>query len=441
MSLPSLIIQRDGRSAPFEPEKLSRSLFAATEALRAPDPFLARELTDGVLHFLEVDSAHLPPTADELIELVVKVVRELGHPALAKVYEERVRAVVSKPSEPASAEEPTLDPFVSLHRTAALTSLKFSLERVYPRDLVSAHQNGLLRLDDLKHPYELAGVVLSPIPVDHWALLKSIVAARRVAGSFIAFDGVEYAVADCEGSPEAVVTSFRDCLDESERLTGLHAILNLNVATLPAWAAQAGLGPLFPDEKPSAERNRLDRIALLLLEQAKGQTVFWHLSEKDFADTSQLNEIVRRVVHRSGVEFVFDRPRRPVVLGPGLDRQSPATLGIVGIDLPRFVEHLGGGQIEPDLFQQKLATLARFAKTAGHARQDFLRQHGRPELFEGFLLERAVEIVLPIGGIAAVRRSMNQPSDWEAIIQHSAQTLKSIQHVLEIDQLRPMTTR
>ena len=79
--LPNSIRKRDGQVVPFEPERLSRSLFAATEALGAPDAFLARELADGVIHFLAGELHDEPPTSTQLAELVVKVVRELGHPA------------------------------------------------------------------------------------------------------------------------------------------------------------------------------------------------------------------------------------------------------------------------------------------------------------------------------------------------------------------------
>jgi hypothetical protein len=51
-SLPETVHLPDGRAEPFEPERISRSLFAAGERLGRPDAFLARELTEGVLHFL-----------------------------------------------------------------------------------------------------------------------------------------------------------------------------------------------------------------------------------------------------------------------------------------------------------------------------------------------------------------------------------------------------
>ena len=42
---PAWIHKRDGRLVPFEADKISRALFAATESLGQPNAFLARELT------------------------------------------------------------------------------------------------------------------------------------------------------------------------------------------------------------------------------------------------------------------------------------------------------------------------------------------------------------------------------------------------------------
>ncbi len=78
--------KRDGRVVPFEADKISRSLFAVTEALTRPDAFLARELADSVVHFLAAETEGKTPATEEVAETVAKVVRELGHPALAEAF-------------------------------------------------------------------------------------------------------------------------------------------------------------------------------------------------------------------------------------------------------------------------------------------------------------------------------------------------------------------
>src|SRR4051812_21588202 len=84
--LPAFVRKRDGRLVPFEPDKISQALFAATEALGRPDAFLARELTDGVLHFLSLETTESNPPTTWVSELVVKIVRELRQPELAQAF-------------------------------------------------------------------------------------------------------------------------------------------------------------------------------------------------------------------------------------------------------------------------------------------------------------------------------------------------------------------
>src|SRR6185312_11424291 len=112
---PAWVSKRNGQLEPFEADKISRALFAAGEELGHPDAFLARELADGVVHFLTAESEGVTPTTEQIAELVIKIVRELGQPALAEAFarfgEQRERTVARadatqpeapRPSRPAS---------------------------------------------------------------------------------------------------------------------------------------------------------------------------------------------------------------------------------------------------------------------------------------------------------------------------------------------------
>src|SRR5690348_5725312 len=101
---PAWVYKRDGQLVPFDADKISRALFAATEALGRPDAFLARELADGVVHFLAADADGPTLTTAQVAELVEKVVRELGHPALAAAY--AVHHTGRVPAPGPSAEPP-----------------------------------------------------------------------------------------------------------------------------------------------------------------------------------------------------------------------------------------------------------------------------------------------------------------------------------------------
>src|SRR5947209_7264478 len=73
---PHWVTKRDGRVVPFESDKVCRAIFSATEELGRPDAFLARELTDGVLHFLaaDLDGGDTASTT-QIAATAVKVVR------------------------------------------------------------------------------------------------------------------------------------------------------------------------------------------------------------------------------------------------------------------------------------------------------------------------------------------------------------------------------
>jgi ribonucleoside-triphosphate reductase len=88
-ALPAWIAKRDGRLEPFDADRIVQALFDASESLGSPDAFLARELTDAVLHFFRPDPPDAIPTTDQVVEQVVKVVRELGQPALAQAFAAR----------------------------------------------------------------------------------------------------------------------------------------------------------------------------------------------------------------------------------------------------------------------------------------------------------------------------------------------------------------
>ena len=104
---PAWVRKRDGRLEPFDADKISRALFAASESLGRPDAFLARELTDGVVHFLGAETDSGATSTNQVAELVAKVVRELGQPALSAWYAAHgVRRERGPRPAPATAQPP-----------------------------------------------------------------------------------------------------------------------------------------------------------------------------------------------------------------------------------------------------------------------------------------------------------------------------------------------
>jgi hypothetical protein len=111
------------------------------------------------------------------------------------------------------------------------------------------------------------------------------------------------------------------------------------------------------------------------------------------------------------VGFVFDRPRRPVALAEGVNRQHPAALLTVGLRLPRLAQQPGIDG-DPERFMHKMGSLTRLALSAAVQKREHLRRQDRarpaahadaPAVTSGFLLDRARLVVAPVGLDAVVR--------------------------------------
>jgi len=436
---PAWVVKRDGRLVPFEADKISRSLFAATESLRRPDAFSARELTDGIVHFLAAEADNGTLHSRQIFDVVVKVVRELGQPGLSQAFadfgQQRSRPAQAAhgsarpPTEPArDARE--LGPQALAWRASGMYGREYALREVFSRDLVAAQADGLLTLGGLEAPFELAGCVLAGPPGPR--LVEAVEQARAFAGVFVAVDGPDYALS----SPPAYARELGIAL----RGTGLSAVVNLNTAVPPPWADDLADGPLFATRQASISRDRTAAVALDLAEELlRAQSgpgmvrIDWHLGERDLTagDQSVLSRLARRALEGAPVAWTFDRPRRTVLLAEGLDRRHPAALLTVGLHLPRLATQLGL-RGDPTLYLQKLETLARFALSAAVQKRDFLRRHCRDR--PAFLLDQARLVVVPIGLEAVVRELLGRGlCGGGPGLDLAREIIQRIQHVLATD--------
>jgi hypothetical protein len=448
------VTKRDGRLVPFEADRISQALFAATEALGRPDAFLARELTDGILHFLAEDAAGTIPTTAQIAELAAKVVRELGHPTLAQTFAEGRKRPRDSHAGPAGGLAVVLRVGPADAPSAVVTAClrAYSLEAVFSRDLAAAHGDGLLTLACLDAPLELAGCILGPGATGPEAgpeLIEALAEARAVTGSFVAVDGPEYLLARGPGAGGA--PEFAARLRRGLAAAGLRAVVNLNHAAPPPWAAEAYGGPLFAGQRSAADPDQVATAAEALLscclEEGLGDRLWvrWHLGECDFPSPAAgrpapgLVQAARAAAVSAAVTFAFDRPRRPVALGPGLDRKHPAVLLAVGLHLPRLAG-LPGTRGDPSVFLQKLASLARLALSAAAQKRAALRRHSRAAdgavaaVARGFLPDRARLVVVPVGLEAAVRRLTGHGlCDSKPGLDFARQVIGRLQAVLQAE--------
>ena len=449
--LPNWVSKRDGRLVAFDADEICQTIFAGTEEMRQPNAFLAREMTESVLHFLAQEHGAGTPTTAQIAELMTKVLRELGQTDLAQAVYKRAKSV----SEPRQGDKETrrqgeendspcllvsLSPCLSPAQFVDQCRRAFSLQAVFSRDVVAAQDEGWLTLVGLEHPAELEGGVVDwPGEADR-SLLSALVQARRRFGSFIALDSPEQAL-PLGPQSERHVANFIGDLKEGLQATGLHVVINLNVAQPPAWVEQPGDGPLFGRTEDRGRRTEEGNasLALALLERllsVEQIRVDWHLGERDFAAASQDNllKVVRTLgvdceawtvdrgpwtedrgpssrptVHGPPATFVFDRPRMPVALGEGLDRRHPAVLQVAGLHLAPLVD-MPGVEGNVEVLLQKLLHLTRMAVSTGTQKRNFLRRQAehQSDLQRGFFLDRARLAVIPVGLAAVVQRDSNR---------------------------------
>lgn len=446
-AVPEWVYKRDGRLVPFESDKISRALFAAGESLGQADAFTARELTDGVIHFLGPESDAAILTTAQIADLVIKVVRELGHPNLAQAFAnfprpqpqqdhaktERGQPYLEVPDLSLTAP-PATDP-VSLVRRAGGACLKaYALREVFSRDLAAAHTDGLLALGGLEAPFELAGWLLGA-PTGR-KIVEALEQARGIAGEYLAIDGPEHVLCASLGepgsgtAPATGVDNYARELGIGLRTTGLHAVVNLNAASPPFWAGDLADGPLFAQQRQAPSQQLRADVAEQLLTQLldiKGLRIDWHLAEHDLADASEerLRRIARHAIEHESLTFLFDRPRRARALAEGIDRQHPAVLMTVGVNLARLQEQLGqratAAGNPAEVLLQKLGSLARLALSAGVQKRAFLRRHERN--WPAFLLDRARLVVAPLG-LEAVLRQLPSDGLRERIVERLREVLE-----------------
>jgi hypothetical protein len=451
--LPAWIRKRDGRLEPFDADRICQSLFAATEHLRRPDLFLARELTDGVLHFLARENAGDTPTSQAVGELTVKVVRELRQPALAHAYdawleqrqqERQTRADGTQPLAPVPEISFRFSPAqapIDIQRELLRT---YSLHAIFSPDLVAAQREGLLTLHGLEAPAQIARCAADTSAPSNVAdagqgtIIERLLEANSVAGDLLVLDSPERLA--WAGTGRDAAAALLHAVRVAGRATGKSIHINLNCAAPPSWATELS-GPLFAESSRQSEVDTRDALRDDLLESFANHalsqlpaTVDWHVSERDFASTTRrrwLVQMARAAVEGSSVTFAFDRPRSPVALGPGLDRQHSAVLMIVSIPLARLVDW-PGVRGDADMFLKKLVSLARLARSAAMQKRHYLRRqrtdNQSADLGRGFLLERARLLVMPIG-LAEAAQAM-AGADSGSRFEFSRRVLQAVREVL-----------
>jgi hypothetical protein len=434
--LPVWVRKRDGRLEPFDPEKINRTLFAALERLNRPDAFVARELTDSVLHFLAAEGEAPTVSASDLHDWVVKVVRELGQPELAAVYaEEAGRKDRTAKSEDTSASACFAPPFSEVERwlhsdaepeqirqrAAGAVLESFSLSRVFSRNLTAAVSDGLLHLGGLATPRELFAAICRPFSssdeenadaLDPYAALRRI---RRYVAETVSLSAPEWDLALRDVRIGEVSRLVRE-MNAAASLLGLRVVLNLGHDLAAPGAEENRTPTLFAEQDWEQTGERLRGLREVLAEEvlALGKTsavgLDWHLDREDFEKSEgRLVHLVRAAIRGLPVRFVLRPHGRSVPLGDGLDSRTPALLLVVTLDLSGLYRRVGKPASAEDLAVRALS-LARLAVSAGTQKRDFIRSCAQSH-WPPFLLDRAA-VGLRLQGLEAILAELHGPGPF-----------------------------
>ena len=399
--LPLFVRRRDGSPVPFDADCICQSLYEAGSSLGDANTFLARELTDIVVHFLAREDWPNVPTTVQIVEFVEKIVREAGQPGLARTYGDLQRdteCVTLRADVPLSvARSNRGDQLIANCFTA------FGKDTIFSRDVSAALEDGMIRVLSPVAPAALTSLVLDTRQFAELPWWAEFTNWRDGGGACWIVDGPEWL---CTGQMNPAFTSHL-----CERLLALPTFadraieLHLNISEPPAWASPFPARPLFnsDDEVNAADRGRfLDSLLerWKALDATHAPTIAWHLDRAAFDDDlrrRRLIALLRQALHGRAVRFVFDRPDIAVALSEGLDRKTPGSIIDVAIDLTALIR-TPHKRVDAAMFLQKLPSLARLAVSVVRQKQAYLKKHAKNTLLtSAFTIDRAVGVIAPLG--------------------------------------------
>lgn len=403
--LPVWVRRWDGSQVPFEADFIGQSLYAAAASLGAASPFLSRELTEVVCHFLAREHWDAVPTTAEIAEQVEKIVREVGQPELARRYADSQRRSSDPPARSITIDCGAMpDQFVN-HSLKA-----YALEAIHTPDVAAAVADGLLWLGGLESPGTLSSLVLETPRLAELPWWLALDDWRAAGGAWWIVDSPEWL---CTAHMHPALTAHL-----CERLLALPTFaqrnveLHLNVANPPAWSPAHAARPLFTlDDEDVVQQERTSfRDSLLerwkALEAPRIPALAWHLGEQSFQEEPQrrqLHGLLRQALQGRAIRFIFDRPRAVPMLAEGVDRKCPGVLLEIGLDLAMLARRLEIGTDGVTLLK-RLPSLARMAVSAAQQKYRFLcALPDDAPLKRSFLVDRASAVVVPIGLHEVVR--------------------------------------
>lgn len=168
-----LIKKRDGREVPFDEKKIQKAVFKATKAVGRASEEIAKEITQGVLSYLNIffkDDSF--PTVEQIQDLVEKILIEKGYSDIAKAYilyreqHAKLRDTKRLFDDALTVINTYLDRSnwkvnensnmgfslqgLNNHISSEVTS-QYWLQEIYPTEIRNLHSNGDFHIHDLSN--------------------------------------------------------------------------------------------------------------------------------------------------------------------------------------------------------------------------------------------------------------------------------------------------
>ena len=169
---PEKIKKRNGRTVKFDPEKITKAIFAAAKAAGGKDRERAEQLTERVVQMIKKKYGHETPSVEGVQDLVEVALIEAGHARTAKayiLYREQHKKIRETQHALLNVQE-TLQGYLGksdwrvyensneafsfsglLLYTAEEVLRSYILTQIYPLTISESHKKGYIHIHDLGH--------------------------------------------------------------------------------------------------------------------------------------------------------------------------------------------------------------------------------------------------------------------------------------------------
>lgn len=396
-SLPKWVSSADESLVPFDPGRISNALYEALLIEGIDDPFIARELTESILHFLSLENSDGTIDKNRLADLIESVLRELGNARVARQL--RLRRFPSDKNKSSKAKFLQINVHASALPQSFVAEAKkqYALLTVFSADVVSAVKAGYLLINQMESFDRLHSQVLGHTAAP--TIGQSVQHINHVSGLTF-FNLLDHA------------KCFRNREEFNPYVETLLACTQLLETQLVTYFPTSGHSDefnakeedLFSDAGKTdcnwtGERDGYDLLRHLLRNARSNQKVCLQLEPNASIKDLNLDDIGNLRPSFLGLQWRYggDNRKKNRWFYPGLSANSRHCLGKVTLDLKKlFCDEQPMADLER--YRVRVRSLAKLAVSAMIQKRRFLYKLAESDsekypFQKNFLLPRASIIV------------------------------------------------